>query len=410
MAKKSKLLSALDAHKGRDYEAEKKRKQVKAAEKRKREKARDVDGVREELEKLGASSVDVEGQVEPVSVPKATGKESKGLAEEEDDFEGFSASGRDEVEADQEEKGVSTIPQPVDADLSASEADLESDVPLSDLGEEDREDVIPYQRMTINNGPALLKSRDRIRVVRPKMRFSAHNSLISTLPPACTAIPDPNDDLTRELEFYRICRTAAIDAHTLLTKEGVPFTRPSDYFAEMVKSDEHMGKVKKKMYDEAASKKAASEARALRDAKKFGKAVQVAKEQERAKEKRQTLDKISSLKRSMSPYFGLPPSRHIAKEVCRTERTRHWPSQRGRRPVPEHRRRAAGQHGSSRRPRTRPRKRRQTTETGPKIWLWRQKAICEKWRRGLNGQYERIFCQKDEARTAGWRCEEARKE
>ncbi len=133
--------------------------------------------------------------------------------------------------------------------------------------------------------------------------------ILTSLPAASASIPDPNDDLTRELEFYRICRTAATDARSLLKKEKVPFTRPGDYFAEMVKSDEHMGKIKKKMYDAAADKKAAAEARRVRDAKKFGKAVQVAKEQERAKEKRQTLEKISSLKRSMVPPL-------LTEDIC----------------------------------------------------------------------------------------------
>ena len=66
----------------------------------------------------------------------------------------------------------------------------------------------------------------------------------------------------------------------------------------MVKSDEHMGKIKAKMVDEAANKKAAAEARRQRDLKKFGKQVQVAKLQERDKAKRETLDKINLLKRS----------------------------------------------------------------------------------------------------------------
>jgi rRNA-processing protein EBP2 len=183
-------------------------------------------------------------------------------------------------------------------DPSASEAESDSDVPLSDLSEDERADTISHQRMTINNGPALKTSTARIRLIKPHLRFSAHNSLISSLPPSSTAIPDPNDDLTRELEFYRIARAAATKAMALLKKEGVPFTRPSDYFAEMAKSDEQMEKVKRKMRDEAASKKAAAEARALRDAKRFGKAVQVAKVQERAREKREVLEKISTLKRS----------------------------------------------------------------------------------------------------------------
>jgi rRNA-processing protein EBP2 len=78
----------------------------------------------------------------------------------------------------------------------------------------------------------------------------------------------------------------------------VAFSRPADYFAEMVKSDEHMGKIKQKLIDAAAGKKAAAEARKQRDLKKFGKQVQVAKLQERAKEKKDTIEKIQTLKRS----------------------------------------------------------------------------------------------------------------
>lgn len=126
--------------------------------------------------------------------------------------------------------------------------------------------------------------------------FSAHQSITTSGP---VAISDVNDDLTRELAFYKQCLDAANESRTMLKKEGVPFSRPTDYFAEMVKSDEHMGKIKSKMVDEAANKKAAADARKQRDLKKFGKQVQVAKLQERDKAKRETLDKINLLKRSM---------------------------------------------------------------------------------------------------------------
>jgi rRNA-processing protein EBP2 len=285
MARKSKLLAALDAHKGRDYESEKRAKKVKAAERRKREKA-------QALQEDNTAAANGENRISASKDQQPASEQEEGAEEVEDNFEDFSG---DEEEA--EDKGNQDA---ADDAPTASEADPDSDVPLSELSEEDRADTIPHQRLTINNTAALLASTKQVAVTRPKMKFSAHNSLILTsLPPASTSIPDPNDDLTRELEFYRICRTAATDARALLKKERIPFARPSDYFAEMVKSDEHMGKVKKKMYDEAANKKAAAEARRVRDAKKFGKAVQIAKEQERAKEKRQTLEKIKSLKRSM---------------------------------------------------------------------------------------------------------------
>ena len=95
-----------------------------------------------------------------------------------------------------------------------------------------------------------------------------------------------------------MCQAAAGSARGLLKKEGIPFTRPGDYFAEMVKTDEHMGRIKKKLFDEAAAKKASADARRQRDLKKFGKQVQVAKLQQRSKEKRETLERVNDLKKS----------------------------------------------------------------------------------------------------------------
>ena len=86
----------------------------------------------------------------------------------------------------------------------------------------------------------------------------------------------------------------------MLQANRTPMSRPADYFAEMVKSDEHMGKIKKKLVDEAAGKKAAADARRQRDLRKFGKQVQVAKLQERDKAKKETMEKITMLKRSKS--------------------------------------------------------------------------------------------------------------
>jgi len=170
----------------------------------------------------------------------------------------------------------------------------EEDIPLSELSADETTDVIPHQRLTINNSAAIRSSLKRISLIDAHVPFSEHQSLISS---ERADVPDPNDDLTRELAFYTICVSATETARSLLKAEGIPFSRPPDYFAEMVKSDEHMGKVKKKLYDEAAAKKASAEARKQRDLKKFGKQVQIAKLQQRQKEKRETLEKVNSLKR-----------------------------------------------------------------------------------------------------------------
>jgi rRNA-processing protein EBP2 len=186
------------------------------------------------------------------------------------------------------------------------EDEEQEDIPLSELSGDESADIIPHQRLTINNSAAIRSSLKRISFINAQVPFSEHQSLISPEP---VDVPDPNDDLTRELAFYTVCVSAAKAARTLLKAEGIPFSRPLDYFAEMVKSDEHMGKVKNKLYDEAAAKKASAEARKQRDLKKFGKQVQIAKLQQRQKEKRETLEKINSLKRSMTHFcFGLKAS------------------------------------------------------------------------------------------------------
>ena len=180
------------------------------------------------------------------------------------------------------------------------EAADEEGIPLSDiesLASEDKADILTHQRLTINNTVALTKALKSI-AMPSSLPFSSHQSITTSEP---VTVPDVNDDLTRELTFYKQCLDAANEARITLAKEGVPFSRPTDYFAEMVKSDEHMGKIRSKMVDEAANKKAAEDARKQRDLKKFGKQVQVAKLQERDKAKRETLDKINLLKRSMIP-------------------------------------------------------------------------------------------------------------
>lgn len=169
---------------------------------------------------------------------------------------------------------------------------------LEDLSETEKEDIIPHQRLTINNTTALTAALKRISLPYKSLSFAEHQSVTTSEP---VTVADVSDDLNRELAFYAQSLSAVKTARKLLKSEGVPFSRPKDYFAEMVKADEHMAKIKAKLIDEAASKKAAAEARKQRDLKKFGKQVQVAKLQEREREKKATLEKIKVLKRSM--YF-----------------------------------------------------------------------------------------------------------
>ncbi|SLM38306.1 Eukaryotic rRNA processing [Lasallia pustulata] len=291
MAKKSKLLAALDAQKGRDFKKEHHKKMQKQAERRKKTKPV-LDGASED-ESEAASGAQVDGTSAQLDA------ESEGWETDESEaaLTAVDTSRLDDSESDNEES-LEDGPEIAESgsELGEGDGDEERDIPFSDLEDlpdEERDDVVPHQRLTVNNTTALLKAHKSI-AFSSQLPFSEHQSIISTEP---VSIADVNDDLTRELAFYKQSLDAVREARALLKKESVPFSRPTDYFAEMVKSDEHMGKIKQKMTDEAANKKAAAEARKQRDLKKFGKQVQIAKLQERDKAKRETLDKINILKR-----------------------------------------------------------------------------------------------------------------
>lgn len=75
--------------------------------------------------------------------------------------------------------------------------------------------------------------------------------------PTTTEVADIDDDVARELAFYNNAKAAAEAAITQLEAAGVPWQRPPDYFAESVKSDGHMAKVKEQlMFEERAIEEA----------------------------------------------------------------------------------------------------------------------------------------------------------
>jgi rRNA-processing protein EBP2 len=314
---RSKLKSALDNQKQRNIPLEKQRKQEKAAKQRK-EKNAAAEASDDEEETGGVPLDEVEVKVNGKAKKSQNG--AKAAAATATEPEGTDGSDDDDSDDDEEEQPVFDLARLDDSesDVSGDDdeddeddedvegEDEEDDIPLSDiesLASEDKGDIIPHQRLTINNTAALTAAVNRIQLPYAKFAFSEHQSVTSAEP---TEIADVEDDLSRELAFYKQCLSAAKDARGRLKKEGASFSRPVDYFAEMVKSDEHMGKIKQKLIDEAAGKKASAEARKQRDLKKFGKQVQNAKIQERAKEKRDTMEKITVLKRSM---FLIRPTR-----------------------------------------------------------------------------------------------------
>lgn len=328
---RSKLKTALKAEKGIDIKKLKEKRRLKERSKLKAKRTGSRGGAKkipeDEQDSDDEDDEDVEGGAlvaEDGADAEEDDDEDDESADEEEDGLAIDLAALDESSDDssvdfeekierpkkpkQQPKPKDSAPSPKaskkpaeDEDEDDEEEDEEDEeIDWADLPEEEREDLVPRTRININNTIGLLASLKRFAIpTDDSTTFASHQSLASKEPTADVIGEDLMDDIKRELAFYAQALDAAKRGRALLKAEGVPFSRPTDYFAEMVKDDGHMEKVKAKLVEEASAKKASAEARKLRDLKKFGKQVQVAKLQERQKAKRETLEKIKTLKRSM---------------------------------------------------------------------------------------------------------------
>ncbi|WVO19024.1 uncharacterized protein IAS62_000300 [Cryptococcus decagattii] len=209
--------------------------------------------------------------------------------EEDSEEEEVEMSAGESVDEDEEMQGEdkgqdNTIVNEKPDDDVVSLDGLGSDVSVD-------EDAVPMQKVTINNKPALRALTDSIRVT--SMPWPEHLVLDSKE----TADVDPSDDLQRETVFYKIALGCIPQARKLASKHDIPFTRPGDYYAEMVKSDEHMERVRTKLVEEAQGIKKSEDAKKQRDLKKFGKQIQHEKLRQREQDKKSFENRVEGLKR-----------------------------------------------------------------------------------------------------------------
>ncbi|GMM31250.1 Ebp2 protein [Martiniozyma asiatica (nom. inval.)] len=241
----------------------------------------------------------------PVAVEEETHSDDEEEEEEQEEQEeqGLDFGALEESEDEDEDqdltqpvKEISKKEDKEEEEEEEEEEEKEEDVPLSEAEFDDDADVVPFTKLTINNKAALADSLARIELEWSKLPFN-EGQQITYHTKVEEDIKDIYDDTERELQFFKQGLDAAVQGRKKLMALNIPFSRPMDYFAEMVKSDEHMDKLKAIMVKEASEKKAREEARKQRQLKKFGKQVQHETLQQRQKDKRDTLEKIKSLKK-----------------------------------------------------------------------------------------------------------------
>ena len=113
------------------------------------------------------------------------------------------------------------------------------------------------------------------------------------------------DDDQREVAFYNIAKAAVHTCSAKLKDAGVPYKRPEDYFAEMVKSDRHMARVKDQLIFEQRKMAAFEMRKSQQQHKKRAKQVQAEKIKARHQEKQNTLDAVKKWRKTAADRRGL---------------------------------------------------------------------------------------------------------
>jgi rRNA-processing protein EBP2 len=106
-----------------------------------------------------------------------------------------------------------------------------------------------------------------------------------------------HDDLKRETAFYQQAQASVAIARQTLDRQKVPYLRPDDYYAEMVKSDGHMQRIRDSLLFEQKKMAAFEQRKKNQEQKKFGKQLQHEKQVAKAAEKRATLDAIKQIRK-----------------------------------------------------------------------------------------------------------------
>ncbi|KAF5838951.1 eukaryotic rRNA processing [Dunaliella salina] len=142
-------------------------------------------------------------------------------------------------------------------------------------------------------------------------------------------VENVDDDMARELAFYNQALAAAQEAIRRFDASQTPWLRPPDYYAEMVKSDQHMAKVKEQLMFEQRSIEQAEERRKQREQKQYSKQVQAEKQKERNAAKKKQIESVTNM-RKQREKSGFAGELDYDKEMSALERKGRQPKQQGK--------------------------------------------------------------------------------
>jgi len=150
----------------------------------------------------------------------------------------------------------------------------------------------PTKKYT-NNKVGLLAKLDEISLPE-KMPWIEKLDFVTAAP---VVVENPHDDLKREAEFYTQTLRGVTTAILQFEQARIPYMRPADYFAEMIKPDSQMQRIKDSLLKEKKKMDISAVRQKEKEQRKYAQAVHSEKLQERAKSKRDTMDILAQHKK-----------------------------------------------------------------------------------------------------------------
>ncbi|CDW84423.1 UNKNOWN [Stylonychia lemnae] len=214
----------------------------------------------------------------------------------------------------------------VDSDLEIAELENDKAANGHDDDDEDMDDekktfekekIQQFAQRGINNEDMILK---RIREIRAnfynrleskrlikkqgRVPFTEHMTITNEHPMVVPESLAVHDDIKREMAFYIMTRENVKKGMEFLVQAKLPISRPDDFFAEMLKTDQHMAKVKSRLLQQQVKIQNFEERQSRLENKKFHKAMKAYKQTEKHKEKRDNIDNINKLKKEIKEKGG----------------------------------------------------------------------------------------------------------
>lgn len=233
------------------------------------------------------------------------GKKKGVSAKRPSDSDGHDGEGDSELE--EELQALRAIQYEREGIIPAAESDGDSESADGDEegGSEDLQEADDGERDSTSTKPKKLK-RERGLYNKEALATALESMPTTNLPFAekmeiCEfdiSVEDDNDDLKRETSFFNQSLLAVTSARQKLKESGVPYRRPHDYFAESVKSDQHMGKVKGRLLHEQKKIEAFEMRRQRETNRKYNKQLQVQKKMEREQSSKDEISAVAQLRKN----------------------------------------------------------------------------------------------------------------